>query len=123
MTIEALHVLCPDLKFFPADSELSTNRSVEAFSGVVKILQQEISVTDCKVYNILPHFLGHRHEFIVVVANVDGGRHLSSNCLIIPNVYVARRYTTGKEVQVIFQRTEKIKTHAEESRVTVHLGP
>jgi len=121
MTTEALHALFPDSKLVP-DGDPSVSRSVAAFSEVVQSLQTEISITDCKVYS-LPRFSGHRHEFTMVVANVDGRYH-HLNCLIIPNVsHVARHYTTGKEVQVIFQRMGDIKTHTEESTVTVHLGP
>ena len=121
MSTEALYALFPDSRFVP-DGNLSMHRSVAAFSGVVQNLRQEISVTDCKVYNILPRFLGHRHEFIMVVANVDGARH--PNYLIVPNIFhAARYYTTGEEVQVIFQRMGSPKTDIEESTVTIHLGP
>lgn len=75
MTTEALHVLFPDSKLVP-DGDHTMYRSVAAFSGVVQNLHQEIVVTDCKVYNI-PRFLGHPHEFTMVVANVDGGCHLN----------------------------------------------
>lgn len=99
MTTEALYALFPDSKRVP-DGDLSMNRSVAAFSKVVRNLRTEISVTDCKVYSISPRNFSHRHEFTMVVANVD-----------------------GKVVQVIFQCMETIKTDTAESTVTVHLGP
>ena len=91
MHTETFYALFPDSKF-GTDGNHLMHRSVAAFLGVVQNLQQEISITDCKVYNILPHFFGHRHEFITVVANVDGGRRLI--CLIMPKLFFMLPVTT-----------------------------
>jgi len=87
MTTEAIYALFPDSKFVHGGDHLM-HRSVGAFLAVVERLHQEITVTDCKVYNPLPPFLGHRHEFTMVVANVDGEGHF--HCLITPNVLSCR---------------------------------
>jgi len=88
MRTETFYALVPDSKYLP-DGHSTNHGCVEGFSRLVRILDQEIRVTDCKIYEILPPLLGHRHEFIVVAANVDGGCHLIFNCLIMPHVFLA----------------------------------
>ena len=65
-----LDVLLPDLTV--VSDALSMDRSVQGFLRVVRNLQEEISITDCKVYTASPRSWGHRHEFTTVTANVHG---------------------------------------------------
>ena len=69
MTTAAIHVLLPDSRLVP--NARSMIRTVKTFLHVVRTLQEEINITDCKVYTS-PRLLGHRHEFTTVTTNVHG---------------------------------------------------
>ena len=113
----AIHILLPDSKLDP--DALSMKRTVQTFLQVVRNLQEEINITDCKVYIAPPRPLGHRHEFTTVTANVHGWCYLDT-CLVMPVVLTAN--IADKEVQIIFQRMGDVKTGIEEATVTVYLG-
>lgn len=117
MTTSAISILLPDLKQAP--HALSMKRSVQTFSQVVRNLQEEINITDCKVYIAPPRPWGHRHELTTVTANVHGWCYLDT-CLVMPDVLTAN--IADKEVQIIFQRMGDVKTGIEEASVTVYLG-